>query len=484
MPPSARGQVAENPFGKVPNTDFKSSATAFAIGTPLRKVQWTLGYHRFGSDYGVPLDGHTHGNPFGTSVGWGPSPLDAVRIQLLQEQWIVQASLNEAELLRGDDNNALKVTLAHTTFDQEEREGAFLINAFGQRKSELNLEAEHKGGMGLSRLVISTGINDYTNRNLYYIANRVDEDYLATRTQHAGVALVHSVELGKLAIMPAARIDLQKSRRTDRDDFARSAWVHGVGLDIRYRWSPMLETQLHLSETRRIPHAEELFIEAPHAATGIFLIPDPDLENEKALLIELSQQVRSRFGTLRLQVYRRAVSNYIFAENLGFEVEGLTAHSYVQRAALFRGIEAVAVSEWWQTALWGQFQLRVFADYMRGEDQDRDMPLPRIAPGRVGVAGDFRWGGLQGRISVTRTMAQNRVPPGIFGTLAHQTTSPAFTLLDITISRSWEIADVTYVLTLSGSNLLNETVRNHSSFLKDVAPQPGRSIGLEFGFRF
>jgi iron complex outermembrane receptor protein len=41
-----------------------------------------------------------------------------------------------------------------------------------------------------------------------------------------------------------------------------------------------------------------------------------------------------------------------------------------------------------------------------------------------------------------------------------------------------------YVLSLRGTNLLDEEIRYHTSFLKEVAPQPGRSVlvGLQVSF--
>jgi iron complex outermembrane receptor protein len=43
---------------------------------------------------------------------------------------------------------------------------------------------------------------------------------------------------------------------------------------------------------------------------------------------------------------------------------------------------------------------------------------------------------------------------------------------------------VVHDVLLRGTNLLNETARNHLSFLKDVAPLPGRSFGLTYRLTF
>ena len=40
------------------------------------------------------------------------------------------------------------------------------------------------------------------------------------------------------------------------------------------------------------------------------------------------------------------------------------------------------------------------------------------------------------------------------------------------------------MVTLFAKNLLDEVARNHSSFVKDQVPLPGRNIGLRFNMKF
>ena len=63
-----------------------------------------------------------------------------------------------------------------------------------------------------------------------------------------------------------------------------------------------------------------------------------------------------------------------------------------------------------------------------------------------------------------------------------ETETPGYTLVDAHLAwhadtasgNAWEVF-------LDGSNLLDEEARVHTSFLKDVAPLPGRGVG--FGVR-
>jgi len=40
------------------------------------------------------------------------------------------------------------------------------------------------------------------------------------------------------------------------------------------------------------------------------------------------------------------------------------------------------------------------------------------------------------------------------------------------------------LVTLFAKNLLDEVARNHSSFVKEQVPLPGRNIGIRFNFKF
>src|SRR3546814_1868725 len=96
-----------------------------------------------------------------------------------------------------------------------------------------------------------------------------------------------------------------------------------------------------------------------------------------------------------------------------------------------------------------------------------------IAPWRVG--GELRWerGPLRASLGAVRYAEQDRVAE-----FEHAT--PGYTLVDAHLAwhadtargNAWEIF-------LDGSNLLDEAARVHTSFLKDVAPLPGRGVRSE-----
>jgi iron complex outermembrane receptor protein len=121
------------------------------------------------------------------------------------------------------------------------------------------------------------------------------------------------------------------------------------------------------------------------------------------------------------------------------------------------------------------FELR--ADYVHAQNLTDNEPLPRIPPLRFGAAVGYQGPALGARVALLRVQRQNRVSD-------FETTTPGYTSLDADISYTFTRGPVTYDLYLRGTNLLDQTERDHTSFLKDVLPLPGRGVmvGLRASF--
>ena len=63
-------------------------------------------------------------------------------------------------------------------------------------------------------------------------------------------------------------------------------------------------------------------------------------------------------------------------------------------------------------------------------------------------------------------------------TAAFETSTDGHHLLGAYIGYTWITPHATYDFFLTGANLTNEDARQHTSFLKDIAPLPGRTVTL------
>ena len=65
-----------------------------------------------------------------------------------------------------------------------------------------------------------------------------------------------------------------------------------------------------------------------------------------------------------------------------------------------------------------------------------------------------------------------------------ETTTDGYTLLSLTASYTVLSGSRQHVVSLRVKNLGDELYRNHSSFIKDLAPEQGRSAQLTYSVRF
>ena len=106
---------------------------------------------------------------------------------------------------------------------------------------------------------------------------------------------------------------------------------------------------------------------------------------------------------------------------------------------------------------------------VRAELRESDLPLPRIPPFRVG--GKIRWDGgvFRADLGITRVADQNRVSP-------FEEETDGYTMLDASVGYRLFTGGFVHDFVLRGTNLTDEEARSHTSFLKELAPFPGREI--------
>lgn len=478
LPPTASAP-SPNPEGSVPNTQSETQMGSLGA-TWFAESGWIgASFTAYNSDYGVPSDGHTHGNSNGSST-FGPGPNDNVIIDMKQRK----ANL-EGEFL-SDTNwlETLSLRLVYSDLKQDEFEGLFLGNHFDAQTFDSRLEVIIPQNNGWSGAVgAQFGTFDLFNRNITYNTGRAVEDTLSTRSLNGGLFALSEYESGPWQFQLGARGDYQYTERSDLSDVHRNDTAYSASAGVSYRLTEAGRVGLNVSYQQRIPTADELYVEAPHGALGIFQIPNPNLNNEESAGFDLYFEKDQGMWTFTATAFVRHFENYIFLENQGFEVDGLPAYAYVQRIANFVGAELESTWELLEkenslltfTALW---------DVVYGTDNTRSQPLPRIPPMRLGGRFDYTLGNWNFGLGVRHAFAQNRVPQSVFGTLDYQSPTASYTFLDANIAYTLAIKETVMQIFLNGTNLTNAEGRNATSFLKDIAPLPGRNItvGLNVAF--
>ena len=233
-----------------------------------------------------------------------------------------------------------------------------------------------------------------------------------------------------------------------------------------------------LSANERAPNAQELFADGPHIGTGTYEVGDPALGTEKSTGLDVSLRRRRGFITGELSLFLNKFDGYIFEQDTGTEdpADGLPVFAYVQRDAEFYGGEVEVTFHLHETKE-SVADIRVFADTVRATNTTDGTPLPRTTPVRFGAAFDWRSGPWSFNAELREVGKQRRIAP-------IETATDGYQLLNIGGAWRFDLGRTKGELFLRGTNLLDETARVHASFLKDIAPLPGRdvSVGIRLNF--
>jgi iron complex outermembrane recepter protein len=247
-----------------------------------------------------------------------------------------------------------------------------------------------------------------------------------------------------------------------------------------------LVASITAQHVERAPKPAELFSRGAHDATATFDIGDPNLKIEAANSIEAG--LRRAVGPFRFELtaYYTHFNGFIFRRLTGNTCDGtscilgpgdeLKQAVYSQRDANFRGIEwqsQYEVAPLWM-GVWGienQFDV-VRATFTDGTN------VPRIPPVRIGGGVFYRDSAWLARVNLLHAFPQNNIA------LVGETPTPGYNDLRAELSYRWTPTRLTpdslreVVVGITGTNLLNDDIRNSVSYTKDEVLLPGRGVRL------
>lgn len=251
----------------------------------------------------------------------------------------------------------------------------------------------------------------------------------------------------------------------------------GPSASLGLVWHPHKDWSVatSLAYSERLPTAQELFSNGPHGGTGAYEVGSTGLGNEKSTGIDVSLRRRSGFVTGALSFFLNRFSNYVFEQALPSAAipaannpDGLTPFQFVAGDARFYGGEAELAFHLLDENS-RHVHLELFGDSVRAEQTGDHTPLPRIPPLRYGARLTYDDGTWTAGLEARHAAAQNRFT-------ADETPTPGYTLVNANLTYLIPAGRVSYELFVRANNLGNATAREHSSFLKDFSPLPGRGI--------
>ncbi len=249
----------------------------------------------------------------------------------------------------------------------------------------------------------------------------------------------------------------------------RSFDLGAVSLGLIAPFENGLTLALLADYSTRAPTVEELFSDGPHLATGSYEIGDVTLGKERATNFSATLQHENDAWLLAASAYYTDFQDFIYSQATGAEIDELPVYQWQQDAATFRGVDLEAE---WRALRWdrGEFAVSGFYDYVQARLKDgENRDLPRIPPQRWGIGARLNWIGFTATLDYAKSSSQTDVAPLELAT-------EGFDDLRAYLGYTWNLNGSLLEVFVAGRNLTDDEQRHHSSFIKDVAPQPGRTV--------
>jgi len=411
---------------------------------------------------------------------YGVPPIDElVRIDLKQTRYDLKAELYDP--FTGIET--LKFRFAYNDYQHVELEDGITVGTqFDNQGIESRLELVHA-----PLAFIDHGVWGFQTQ--YKKLKAIGEEAFVppSEVQNYAVFIVEDTHIGAITYELGLRIEHQK---IEAQGFSTKQHTP-VSASISALWHPTGNSIMSLAFThaQRAPDVQELFADGVHFAAQSYELGDENLDLETSYNLEFSFKSDFDWVSTELNLFHNWSNNYVTQENTGnwFDLDSesftascsgnqqcLAVYQATQQDARFYGFEAQLDFPLWQGED-NQFSLNLFSDYVRGE-LNNGGNVPRMPPLRYGFQVDYAgYDAWAANLRLTRSEAQKYAGE-------NESQTPGYLLLDIGLNYNTRIADkVDALVFIKANNLLNETIRNSTSILRDVAPEAGR--GAELGIR-
>ncbi|NNE56946.1 MAG: TonB-dependent receptor [Hellea sp.] len=455
-------------FGRLDNSDLESYSLTGGLSYVGDRGFIGVSLHSFNSRYGVP-GGHGHEDEHDHEEEHEDDDDDDHEEE---EEELVSIDLEQTRLdlnaVREFDGFIERVQLfgGYADYTHTELEGDEIGTVFANEGWETRLEAiqaENDGWKAAYGIQI---------RNRDFSAVGAEAFVPPTKTTQLGVYTFQEKELGELHLEGAARFEMtehENSLNSQSKDFDLFS-VSGGG---DYHISNKIRFGATVFRTERAPTSEELFSNGPHLATSAFEVGNPDLNKETATGAEVSYRHRGDDHFVTANLFYTDYDGYIFERMTGAEEDGLDVFEFAADDATFRGGE---IQAGFDVGMVGDIEVSVdgLAEYVRAKTDNGN--LPRIPPLSLLAGIDANWDDFSFRAETEYAAKQDKIS-------AEELPTDDYTQVNMFLTWAPETEkDIKFKL--SALNLLDSEARQHTSFLKDVVPLPGRNFrfSVDVGF--
>jgi iron complex outermembrane receptor protein len=486
----ADSEDPENTRGFIANSDGGADGGTLGFSVSGQSGYIGLSVTRLTSDYGLPPSSHGahHEDDHEEDHHDGDVHEEAdheeeeafIRLNMKQKRYNLRAAYTaDSTLLDQVSLRLSRTDYQHREIEVESGEafiGTTFINDGIEGRATLT---HHPINNWRGILGIQFGESEFSATGEEAFIPETDRSYQA-------MFLVERLENGRATWELGARVertDLNPSQTCDSGETTISA-----SGSLIYDLSESRNLLVSLSRSERAPTIEERYSNIVpatcivhddpenlvlHAATGLIETGNPDLDVEAASNIEIGYRDTWSEWDVEINAFYNRIQDYIYLADTFIEFEEQPVFSFQAEDAVFKGIETTISRKLAYTGL-GELDLTLKADLVRASfKQGGD--VPRIPPARLGLNVDYHNGPWTVGFGIQKIFKQSQTAYG-------EDSTDGYTGIDLYADYHLLVAGGELTFFVSGENLLDEDIRNHVSFLKNSAPEPGR--GARFGLRY
>ena len=468
-----------NTDGVIANSKGRSKTGTVGVSWIGHRGFLGLALSKLGNDYGLPPGAHPHEEESGIEESADDEAFDEfVRIELTQRRYDLTG---EYRFKRGLIES-VRGTLSHTDYEHKEIE---LGDSTSIGTEFLNDGLDGRIVFDLVPVGLWAGIVGFQFSDTTFSA--LGDESFIPETEKDAMALF------AMARAESDRWTWEFGARVERFELDPgrcdvSETTTSLGVSMLYDISQDQNVSVGFSRSERAPTIEERYsnirlstctppenLETAvfHAATGQVEIGDVNLSRETSRNLELGFRKHRGKWTTELNAYYNQIQDYMLLASTEPVVDHQPVSAYRSADSTFYGLGA-KLSRRVSLSGGNDLVFRLQGDLVRA-DFDQGGHLPRIPPARTGAGLAYDENNWSLDISVMRSFAQSR-------TTENEQSTDGYTALSFYADYHVELGGNELLVFIKGSNLLDEEIRNHTSFLKHYAPEPGRNIRV--GIRF
>jgi iron complex outermembrane receptor protein len=438
--------------GKLINSSASSDGGALGASLTFDNGYIGSSYSGFNSNYGTVAE-------------------EAVRIDMKSQRLDIASEFRDLNTVI----SRIKMRYAHTDYQHQEIEGGDIGTTFTNKGSQASLELGHAKFGDLE------GVLGMQLQNSRFAANGDEAFVPNVHTKSHAVYLyeempLKALGLDQLKLSLGGRVEhtaldagAWKDLNAQAADFTAYSYALGGLYAIDSHWS----VASNLSHNERAPSYFELYADGAHIATNQYEVGNPNFKKERSNGVDAQIRWKDAKNSFSVGAYYTRFNRFLgLLDTAETDSESLLPIAqFTAFAASFKGLEAEGkfnLADYWDLSLRG--------DYVRASNLDNKAALPRITPLRLGAGLSYQKNALGARLNVTQAFKQNR-------TAENELPTSGYT--DVSAMATYKLPSKLNVeLFAKANNLLNQEIREHTSFLKDLSPAGERSvlIGLRADF--